>query len=311
MARFLVTGGCGFIGSHLVASLVGDGHAVTVLDNLSHGRADRLPPHVELIVGDMADLAAVRSALARIDGCFHLAARADVQESISDWLGSHRANMTGTITLFEAVREARRVIPIVYASSASVYGDTEALPVRETERLRPMSPYAADKIGTESHARAAWCSHGLPSTGLRIFNVYGPVDLAAAAEQPGVVAAFADRLQRGQPITVYGQGDQLRDFIYVADVVDHLRAAMARTVADAAVYNVCTGRPTSILDLARLLATLLGQPLSINHQPKRAGDIIASVGDPAAAVAALGLSADISVEEGLRRMVGGGAAAAQ
>ena len=307
LARFLITGGCGFIGSHLVASLVGDGHAVTVLDDLSRGRSNRLPSQVDLVVGDVADLETVRSALAEADGCFHLAAQADVQESVSDWLGTHRANVTGTVTVFEAIREARRRIPVVYASSAFVYGDTNVLPVPvpETERLRPMSPYTADKVGSESHATAAWYSHGLPSIRLRIFNVYGPVDLTAAGEQPGVVAAFVGRLQRREPITVYGQGDQLRDFIYVADVVNHLRAAMGRSVSDALIYNVCTGRPTSIVELARLLADLLEPPLAIRSEPKRAGDIQASIDDPAAAFAALGLSADISIEEGLRCMIHG------
>ncbi|MGH7152360.1 MAG: NAD-dependent epimerase/dehydratase family protein, partial [Acetobacteraceae bacterium] len=172
MATWLVTGGAGFIGSHLCDALLRRGDAVRVLDDLSTGKRENLPAGAELMIGDIADPAAVERALAGVDGCFHLAAIASVARGIDDWLGTHCTNLTGTITVFDAVR--RHPVPVIYASSAAVYGDCPAQPLTERAPTAPLSAYGADKLGCELHARVARQVHGITTVGLRFFNVYGP-----------------------------------------------------------------------------------------------------------------------------------------
>ncbi|HYZ25110.1 MAG TPA: NAD-dependent epimerase/dehydratase family protein, partial [Rhodopila sp.] len=174
MSTYLVTGGAGFIGSHLCDALGARGDVVRVLDDLSTGKRENLRPEVELIVGDIADPLTAADAVAGIDGCFHLAAIASVEKGVTDWLGTHHANLTGTISIFDAIRRTGRGIPVVYASSAAVYGDAATVPIAETEPCRPLSAYGADKYGSELHARVASHVHGIPTVGLRFFNVYGP-----------------------------------------------------------------------------------------------------------------------------------------
>src|SRR5208283_3391544 len=167
MARstYLVTGGAGFIGSHLCDALLGDGHAVRVLDDLSTGLRANLPPGVELIEGDIADPDAVQAAVAGVDGCFHLAAIASVARGVDDWLGTHRTNLTGTITLFDTVRREPRRIPVIYASSAAVYGNCMTMPIAETATKHPLSAYGADKYACELHAMVASHVHHVPTVG--------------------------------------------------------------------------------------------------------------------------------------------------
>ncbi len=301
MDSFLVTGGAGFIGSHLVDALLGAGYRVRVLDDLSTGRRANLDPRAELFEGDVADAALVARVAEDVAGIFHLAAIASVARSNEDWLGTHRANQTGTIAILDAARRAGRV-PVVYASSAAIYGDQGEGAIAETARPAPRTAYGADKLGSELHAAVGAGVHGVSSIGLRFFNVYGPRQ-DPSSPYSGVISILAARLAAAQPITIHGDGCQVRDFVYVADVVAHLRAAMAelrRKAAPAArVFNVCTGRTTSILDLARLMAEVTGREVPLCHTAARSGDIRASVGDPAAARAALGLSARILLHEGL------------
>jgi UDP-glucose 4-epimerase len=297
MAHYLVTGGAGFIGSHLIEALVGRGDEVRVLDDLSTGRRDNLPPSVPLTIGDVADAAVVREAMAGVDGCFHLAAVASVERGNEDWLGTHRANLTGTIAVLDAARAAKT--PVVYASSAAVYGDNPAPGLTETAPPAPLSAYGADKLGCELHAAVAFQVHGVPTTGFRFFNVYGPRQ-DPGSPYSGVIAIFAGQLTRGEPISIFGDGQQVRDFIYVTDVVAHLLAAIDRTPARHEVYNVCTGRETSVRHLAQVIAGLKGTAPVITHAPERAGDIRRSLGDPAKAVAAFGLRAQTPLEDGLR-----------
>ncbi len=174
METYLVTGGCGFIGSHLAEALLGAGHRVRVLDDLSSGRLANLPQGAAFIQGDVTDPAAVRAALAGVNGCFHLAAIASVERGAQDWAGTHKANQTGTVMLLEAIRRSGRRIPFVYASSAAVYGDCQSLPLTEASATRPLSAYGADKLGCELHARVASASFAIPTAGLRFFNVFGP-----------------------------------------------------------------------------------------------------------------------------------------
>ena len=255
MTLYLVTGGAGFIGSHLCEALLARGDAMRVLDDLSTGKRENLPPGVPLIEGDVADPPTVRAAVDGVAGCFHLAAIASVERGVTDWLGTHRANLTGAITVFDAVRATRT--PIVYASSAAVYGDAATIPIVESSEPRPLSAYGADKLGCELHARVASHVHGIPTVGLRFFNVYGPRQ-DPRSPYSGVISIFCERLRRGAPINMFGDGGQTRDFVHVADVVAALLAAMRLAPAEAPVFNVCTGIATPVLALAHTIADLAG-----------------------------------------------------
>jgi UDP-glucose 4-epimerase len=295
---FLVTGGAGFIGSHLCEALLHRGAGIRVLDDLSTGKRTNLPPGIELIVGDVADPEAVRVAMDGAAGCFHLAAIASVPRGVTDWLGTHRTNLTGAIAVFDAARRQPATIPVVYASSAAVYGACTVLPIEEATDARPLSAYGADKYGCELHGRVASHVHGVPTVGLRFFNVYGPRQ-DPASPYSGVISIFGDRITRGEPIAIHGDGQQTRDFVAVQDVVAALLAAMTLRPADAPVFNVCTGVPTSVLDLAQTIAELSGQTLTIEHQPARPGDIRHSLGSPTASRAALGLAEPVPLATGL------------
>jgi len=297
MATYLVTGGAGFIGSHLCDALLRRGDSVRVLDDLSTGSRDNLSAAVMLIEGDIAEPAVMAAALQGVDGCFHLAAIASVQKGVTDWVGTHRTNLTGTITLFEAIRRGG-TIPVVYASSAAVYGDAAVVPIGEDTERRPLSAYGADKYGCELHARVAGHVHGIPTTGLRFFNVYGPRQ-DPRSPYSGVISIFCQRVAAGEPIDIFGDGQQTRDFICVDDVVAALVSAMRQASTQAPVFNVCTGVPTSVLDLARLIARLSGRPVDIRHQPARPGEIRHSTGRPERVRAELGLPPPILLQDGL------------
>lgn len=302
MAGYLVTGGCGFIGSHLADALIAQGHSVRIVDDLSTGRIENKPAAAELFKGDVADPDLVVQAMRGMDGCFHLAAVASVERSNIDWSGTHRTNLTGSITVFDAARRAKRgmPIPVVYASSAAVYGDNPSVPLNEAAARHPLSAYGADKLGSELHGSVAWHVHGVPTCGMRFFNVYGPRQ-DPASPYSGVISIFCDRLRAGRGIVIHGDGGQSRDFIFVGDVVRALLAAMNHTTAGAQSYNVCTGRPTSIRDLVEAIADTLEMTPSIAYAPPRQGDIRVSYGDPSAARAALGFQAHTSLAEGLLR----------
>ncbi len=277
MARFLVTGGCGFIGSHLCAALLARGDQVRVLDDLSTGASANLAPGATLHVGDVGQPVALRQAMAGMDACFHLAAIASVQRAVQDWTGTHRTNLSATIALLDEART--RHLPVVYASSAAVYGAGGDDPITEAAPTRPLSAYGADKLGCEQHARVAGHVHGVPTAGLRFFNVFGPRQ-DPTSPYSGVISIFGDRLRRDEALDVFGDGLQTRDFVFVSDVVSALLAAMAAADLSAPVFNVCTGRATSVLDLAALLAELSGVTLKLRHQPARPGEIRHSVGAP-------------------------------
>jgi UDP-glucose 4-epimerase len=300
MAVFLVTGGCGFIGSHLCEALLGRGDAVRILDDLSTGKVKNVPQRAEILRGDVADAATVGAAMEGVDGCFHLAAIASVERSISDWVGTHRTNLTGAITVFDAARHAGRLdaIPVVYASSAAIYGDCSDLPICEDAPAYPRSPYGADKLGCELHARVAAEAFGVPTVGLRLFNVYGPRQ-DPNSPYSGVISIFCDRLHRGKPIDVFGDGSQTRDFVFVADVVTAFLAAMDRPTPSPAVCNVCSGIETSVLELARLIGEVCGRRPEIRFRPARSGEIMHSRGDRTVARDRLGLNTPVGLRAGL------------
>lgn len=297
--RYLITGGAGFIGSHLADALLVSGHAVRVVDDLSTGQRSNLDERVEFIEGDINDMAGMRAAMDGVAGCFHLAAIASVALCTRDWAATSRTNIGGTITVMDAARLAGNV-PVVYASSAAIYGNQTTLPIHEDLPPSPRSSYGADKLAAELHARAAFIVHGLPSVGFRFFNVYGKRQ-DPHSPYSGVISIFARRLAAGEPIAIHGDGGQTRDFIAVADIVRFLRAGMDRVRhrPDAVVLNACTGRATSVLDLALMLADLLGSNTTPSHAPAREGDIRASVGDPGRATALLGITATTGLRDGL------------
>lgn len=301
MRTFLVTGGCGFIGSHLVDALLAEGHTVRVLDDLSTGKRSNLDSRAELIIGDVGDKTTVREAINGADGCFHLAAVSSVEKSIEDWTGTHVTNLTGAINVFDAARTCRGQEPaaVVYASSAAVYGDNASMPLTEGAAPRPLTAYGADKLGCEQHARVAGLIHQVPTTGFRFFNVYGPRQ-DPHSPYSGVISIFAERILSGQSITVFGDGQQIRDFIYVSDIVSFLLAGMKCASTSAPVYNACTGSGTNIVQLARSLASVNGISVDIKTAPARAGDIRVSLGDPNLAQAKLGVQANVNLGAGLR-----------
>lgn len=303
MKTWLVTGGCGFIGSHLVDRLLGSKARVVVLDDLSSGRRDNVSSAAEFVKGDIRDAALVQRLMREADGCFHLAAIASVARSNEDWAGTHSVNLTGTINVFDAARQARaagRAARVVYASSAAVYGDCPDVPLAETAPTRPLTAYGADKLGCEQHGRVAWLVHGVPNVGLRFFNVFGPRQ-DPASPYSGVIAIFAKAVQEGRAPTILGDGKQVRDFVYVDGVVDALVAAMGRGDLDCDVFNVCTGRPTSVEDLARLVFAAANRPAKLQYGPARSGDIRESVGNPARLNAILGVVPAVSVRDGMQR----------
>lgn len=300
--RYLVTGGCGFIGSHLADRLVELGHRVRILDDLSTGKRANPPREAELVVGDVADEATVRRAMRGAAGCFHLAAVASVVRSNEAPLAANRVNLVGTLTVLRAAAEAG--MPVVYASSAAVYGANAASPLAEDSQTLPLSVYGADKLACELHARVATHLHGLPTVGLRLFNVYGARQ-DPSSPYSGVISIFAARLRDGKPITICGNGEQLRDFVHVGDVVEIFAAAMARKEAGAIVCNVCTGRGTSILALAETIGESAGRRPEIIHAPPRPGDIRRSIGDPRQAMHLFGILPRTPLREGLHNLFRG------
>ena len=298
---YLVTGGCGFIGSHLVDALLAAGQRVVVLDDLSTGLTGNLGPGAQLIEGSVTDPETVARAMAGVEGVFHLAAIASVVLANEAWLATHEVNQAGTVTVLEAAARAGR-IPVVYASSAAVYGAQTALPLAEDVPPVPLTAYGADKLGSELHGRVAAVIHGVPTVGLRFFNVYGPRQLPGSPYS-GVISIFADRVRRGLELTLHGDGSQTRDFVYVGDVVQALRLAMRHChglqapVADVA--NICTGRATSIAELAERLMTVAGRRVPVTTTAPRPGDIPASVGEPSHAAARFGFRASTPLAAGL------------
>lgn len=302
MATYLVTGGCGFIGSHLAEALVAAGHRVRILDDLSTGRVENAPPDAELILADVADAAPVARVVQGVDGCFHLAAVASVQRSNEAWLETHRVNAGGTVCVLEAARAEQ--VPVVFASSAAVYGHQTASRALENSPPAPLTAYGADKLASEHHARVASLVHGVPTLGLRFFNVYGPGQ-DPSSPYSGVISLFVRRVLEGAQLEIYGDGQQVRDFVFVQDVVRFLLAGMAAVAREPRVFNVCTGIATSIGDLAATIAHLCNGNAPIRFHPPRAGDIRRSLGSAELAATELGVRAQVSLQAGLRATIEG------
>ncbi|MFM8801603.1 MAG: NAD-dependent epimerase/dehydratase family protein [Tagaea sp.] len=296
MAIYLVTGGAGFIGTHLVESLLDDGHAVRVLDDLSTGVRENLDPRAELVVGDAGVPGTVQAAILGVAGIFHLVAVVPGPSDKVDWRDAHRANLTATLHAVDAARAAN--VPVVYASSCAVYGDCADSPLSEAARPMPISAYGADKLAGESHIRAAGRAHGLPSAVFRLFDVFGPRQNAQSPYADDI-PAFCESVRRGESCVVPGDGKRARDLVYVADAVAALRLGIALAASDAPIFNVGTGRPTTRIDLARRLQRLSGSPADPAPAPPRADEIGDSLAD-IRKLAARGWAPRTGLDEGLR-----------
>src|SRR5438309_1356338 len=281
MPCFLVTGGAGFLGSHLVDVWLRQGHLVRVLDDLSSGHHRNLPRQIQFLHGDITDPTTVEEAFEGVDACFHLAAIASVVRSNREWLRTHDVNLTGTLNIFDQARRLRnrREITIVYASSAAIYGDSAAVPIGEDTPVAPMSAYGADKSACELHARVAGAVHEIPTVGLRFFNLYGPRQ-DAQSPYSGVIALFADRLRRGEPVEIFGDGEQVRGFTYVGDAVGALDRALSAASTSAPVFNICTGKGTSGRALAETMPELYHTDITACYSSARSSDVRITVGDP-------------------------------
>lgn len=299
--RTLVTGGAGFIGSHLVDALVERGDDVVVLDNLATGKAENLHPEAKFVQGDVSQPDDVFEAMAGCELVFHQAALGSVPRSVARPLDTDRANVHGTLTVLNAAREAG-VPRVVAASSSSVYGGARQVPTAEDQELIPRSPYAVSKLTGEHYSRVAWELHGIETVCLRYFNVYGPRQ-RPDSEYAAVIPRFIDALVNGQAPEVHGDGLQARDFTFVTDAVQaNLRAASAPAEACAGkAYNVAHGIPHSLLDLLGILKQELAVDIEPVHVGSRPGDVRLSHADVSAAQRDLGYEPIVSFDEGLIR----------
>jgi UDP-glucose 4-epimerase len=300
---YLVTGGAGFIGSHLTARLLAEGAAVRVLDNFSTGSPANLDgvrgADLEVIHGDVRDLEAVQRAAAGTVAILHQAAMRSVPRSVVDPLGANDENVRGTLHVLEAARRTG-VARVVYASSSSVYGDGPELPKREDQAPAPLSPYAVSKLAGEHYARVWHQLYGVETVGLRYFNVFGPRQ-DPASEYAAVIPRFILRALRGETLEIHGDGRQSRDFTYIDNVVEaNLLAARAPGVGGE-VFNVGCGERLSLLDIVGRLERLLGRSLQRRHAPRRAADMLHTQADLTKGKRLLGYTPLVGFDEGLER----------
>ncbi len=300
----LVTGGAGFIGSHVSERLVALGNQVQVLDNLSTGKRENLPPS-ELLnfqEGDIRDQELVAECCDQADAVIHLAAVASVQASVDDPAGTHQSNFDGTLNLLEACRKSD-VKRFLYACSAAIYGDTEVLPVKEETALNPLTPYAVDKLSGEYYLGYYSRQYGLNTSSFRFFNIYGPRQ-DPSSPYSGVISIMADRLLSGREMTIFGDGKQTRDFVYVGDLADLLVESLARTDMSGSIMNVGTGKQTSLLDLKSALESVSGKTLKVSFDDPRKGDIKFSCAAVTRLVTCFGKVPTTPIKEGLRELLG-------
>jgi len=302
--KVLVTGGAGFIGSWLVLELVGRGYSVVVLDNFCSGNMKNMREFcskgdLEVVEGDVRDKGAVRRAVKGVDAVVHLAALIDVEASVRDPFETHDVNVNATLNvLWEAVRAGVR--RFVFASSTTVYGDANPLPLKEECMVRPISPYGASKAAAESYCLAFNKCYGLGVVVLRYFNVYGIGQRNSAYS--GVITRFLENAFRGEPLVVYGDGRQTRDFIYVDDVVEATVLALENESVDGEIFNVCTGKPASVNELVEIVKRMFGDDINVVYDSPRRGDIMNNYGDPSRADKILGFKAKTSLREGLEKI---------
>ena len=308
MAHILLTGAAGFIGSHTADQLLAQGHTVTGLDNFRTGHRSNLgaalkSPHFTLLEADTTDAGALAQHIATVrpDAIIHLAALVSVQESISNPALNFALNVQATQNVAESAR-LHGVRRIVFASSAAVYGDTTELPIREASDKKPISPYGAAKLASEALLLGHGAAFGITVRCQRYFNVFGPRQ-DPASPYSGVISIFERRYREGKPVTLFGDGQQTRDFISVHDVARANVLAATKPDITSGVANICTGRATSLLQIVDVFRRHHPQSPPPSHAAARTGDIIHSLGAPDAAAAALGFRAEVPVENGLAELI--------
>ena len=301
MARYVVTGGAGFIGSHMVEELLRRGQSVRVADDFSTGLRDNLRPGADLVDGSVADPDVARRAVAGCDYVIHLGAIPSVPRSVKDPAASNRANVDGTLQVLLAARD-EGVKRLVFAGSSSVYGNTLVLPKREDMAATPLSPYALQKFVGEQYCQLFTRLYGLETVTTRFFNVFGPRQ-QPGSPYSGVISLFIDALSQGQSPRILGDGEQTRDFTYVADVVQGVLAACTAPGVAGEVINVAAGGRISLLELVRTLQGIMGQTAPPVFGPPREGDVRDSQADISKARRLLDFAPRTSLEDGLRRTV--------
>ena len=306
MAKYLVTGAAGFIGSSLVRALLDRGDEVRGIDNLSTGKRDNLSDvlkHMDFRQVDILDLDATHEACAGVDYVFHEAAIPSVPKSVLDPLGSNRANVDGTVNVLVASRDAK-VKRVVYAASSSAYGDTPTLPKREDMSPNPISPYAVAKLASEHYMISFYRCYGLETVSLRYFNIFGPRQ-DPSSQYSGVLAKFSLQMLRGEQPTIFGDGETSRDFTYIDNAVSAnlLACSVPATECAGRVFNCATGRRATLNETFELLKPLTGYTGTVKYAPERSGDIKHSLADISLAERHLGYKPLVSFEEGLRRTV--------
>jgi UDP-glucose 4-epimerase len=305
MATSLVTGGAGFIGSHLVEALVNRGDSVRILDDFSTGKWENLisvARQVDIIEGDVRDEATVRRSVIGVDFVFHQAAIAAVPRSMKDPIETHAINATGTLNVLVAARDAN-VRRLLFASTCAVYGDNPILPKREEMCPEPKSPYAVSKLTGEGYCRVFNEAFGLETIVLRYFNVFGPRQ-DPTSPYSNVISIFIDKMMHGDPPTIFGDGQQTRDFVYVSDVVRANLLAVEAPVSARRIFNIGRGKVINLLELAEILTKIMGTDFLPRHAPPRSGgEIMHSCSDPSLAQQAFGWRAETGIEAGLHHMV--------
>ena len=301
--KALVTGGAGFIGSHIVDRLLNDGHEVVVLDNFSTGHRSNLAVHSALVIieGDISDFDTVKRCMKEVDWVFHKAAVASVPKTVNDPVGSSLINYQGTLHLLEAARN-NNVKRFVFASSAALYGDEPTLPKVETMLPVALSPYAVDKLASEYACMMYHKLYGLEAVALRYFNVYGPRQ-DPSSPYSGVISIFIDRLKANLNPTIFGDGEQTRDFIYVGDVVEANMSAITKESAAGEVFNVATGERATLNELLKTLCEISGNEFCPDYDEVREGDIKDSYANVTKAKDKMGFSSTVELKNGLTSLI--------
>ena len=302
MAKYVVTGGAGFIGSHMVEALLGRGHTVRVVDSLVTGSRANMASFVdriEFIEGDLAEIAVARRAVDGMEFVLHQAAIPSVPRSVAEPERCHRANVDGTLNVLLASRDAG-IRRLVFAGSSSVYGNSATLPKREDMPPKPLSPYALHKLVGEQYAQLFTSLYGLETVTTRYFNVFGPRQ-DPSSPYSGVISLFIRALVDGRAATIYGDGEQTRDFTYVANVVDGVLKACDAPGAAGKIFNVATGGRISLNHLYRALQELTGRQIAATYAPTRVGDVRDSQADITAAREVFGFTPTVTFEDGLAK----------
>jgi nucleoside-diphosphate-sugar epimerase len=304
--KILVTGGAGFIGSHIVDRLLEEGVKIRVVDDLSTGNKTNLSQHennpdFEFIQGDIRDFDVVKKAVNDVDAVVHEAALVSVTKSVEDPLLSNSINVVGTLNLLKASVESK-VKRFVFASSCAVYGDTTVLPIKEDVLPKPLSPYAADKLAAENYIKVFDVTNNLETVCLRYFNVYGPRQ--KGGPYSGVISVFVNSFLNNEAPTVYGDGKQTRDFVNVKDVVEANLLALSKKQASGKVFNVCTGNATSVNKIIETLQQITDKTkIKPVYKKPRVGDIKHSYGDSSKGSSELGFQAKVKLERGLTELI--------